>query len=364
MKKVFPVLAIPFCVFLSSGAAAGEDREAVYHAVTRGDTLWDISGQYLKDPFKWPSLWQKNPQIKNPHLIYPGDVVRISGQEIEVVSGELPVKKLEPEAEKEEAPALPPALPMVRLEEPPDEKVEKPPIEKAEKPAQRLVSEHMARAGFITKEELEKSGVLLRAKDDAKLNMHHGDVVFLSFKKPEDVKAGDRFTVFKEGGKVYHPVTGRYIGKIIDSLGSLTIIGVGAPITGEIDVSYREIERGERLTPYTKPVAEVVVAPAGKDVRGFIVAGLEGKKEFSENDIVYIDRGFEHGLREGNLLDVLRERDKVKDPFTKKKARLPSEVIGRVLVMDTRVGSSTAIILKVFESIRAGDGVRTVPPGE
>ncbi|MBI5560082.1 MAG: LysM peptidoglycan-binding domain-containing protein [Deltaproteobacteria bacterium] len=363
MKKI-SVFAPFLCILLALGSSAageekaGEEKDVQYHTVESGDTLWDISGKYLKDPFKWPGLWKNNPQIKNPDLIYPGDIVRITPEGIEVFREGLPVTKLPPEAEEE---GEVPVLPVVKLEGESAGKAEKPPVEKGEKPAEKIASEHMARGGFVTKEELGVSGVILKAKDDQKLNLHNDDIVFLSFKEPGGVKAADRFTVFKEGGKIYHPRTGRYVGKTIENLGNLIVIGVGDTIVGRIDVSYREIPVGAKLTPYIKPATEVTVAPAEKDVKGVIITGLEGKSELSENDIVYIDRGFEDGLKEGNILDIYRDRGKVKDPFKRKKVKLPPETVGRVLVVNARAKGSTAIILKGVEVIYPGYGVRTMP---
>jgi len=339
-------------------------EEPVYHTVIKGDTLWDISGEYLKDPFKWPDVWKLNSQIRNPHLIFPGDIVRITSEgEIEVVE-RLPVKKLEPleeAAPEKPVPEKPaeeeaPVLPSLKLEE---EAIAVPPeIEK-------IISEHMKKSGFVTKEELEKSGVILRSKDKEKKYLHYEDAVYVSFKEPLKVNIGDRFTLFKEGKKVYHPLTGKYVGKNIEILGSLKVTGVAdTAIEGTIEASYKEIEAGARLTPYTEPPREIVVVKARKEIKGAIVSGLEGIRELSGNDIVYIDRGSDDGLKEGNVLEVYREREKVKDPFKKKRFRLPPDTLGKALVVRTKKRSATVIVLSVSKEMRPGDLVKTIPPSE
>src|SRR4030065_2129562 len=89
------VLVLSLCFALSIMAQEKKEAEGVY-TIKKGDTLWDISSQFLKDPFLWPKLWQRNPYITNPHWIYPGNPIRLSTVE--------PIKKEEPQKVAEEKP--------------------------------------------------------------------------------------------------------------------------------------------------------------------------------------------------------------------------------------------------------------------
>ena len=89
------ILMLSFCIVLPGLTQETKETEGVY-SIKKGDTLWDISSKFLKDPFLWPKLWQKNPYITNPHWIYPGNPVRLSAME--------PVKKEEPKKVAEEKP--------------------------------------------------------------------------------------------------------------------------------------------------------------------------------------------------------------------------------------------------------------------
>jgi hypothetical protein len=344
-------------IFVLPGESLAEEP----YTVKKGDTLWDISGRFLKDNFKWPDLWKKNPQIKNPHLIYPGDIVNLA--EVLVASPELapllPVKMLLPEEEK----PLPP-LKVIKLvpeaappEEPPVEEaaVEEIPVE-VEK---RFVSSILARNGFLTKKKLEESAVVLKSKN-GKLNMDKGTEVFLSFKEGFAVKAGDRFTVFTERERIYHPETKMHIGNVIENLGALTITRAEETVEGVIDSTNAEITAGAKLLPYEKPVAEVVLKEASASISGVIVASLEGKEEISESDIVYIDRGEADGLTVGNTLEISRARAPIKDPLKKDKQLSPEPLaLGRAIVIKTNDSASTAFILESSESILIGDRVKT-----
>ena len=332
-----------------------KEDEVVYYKIIEGDTLWDITERFFEDPFKWPRLWKRNPYIKNPHLIYPGDVLKITPEAIEVVKRvtvpELPVIKLEP-------PPPPPveeeviAAPLVEELLPPPPPLPLPAVKK-------FISHLIARDGFITKEELVESGAIAAPKDED-IYMHEREEVFMSFRDPGSVFVGDRYTIVSVIKEVRHPVTEEPVGNIVKKLGSLVITGIGEVIEGRIDVSYEEIEAGTKVVPFAEPIKEVEVVGAQSVVTGYIVTSLVGRTFLSESDMVVIDRGESDGLTEGNILRIYRERGEVKDPLDKKKTiALPSEEIGALIVIDAKEQFSTAVILKSLRSIMSGDIVKT-----
>src|SRR3972149_6389971 len=91
-KIMFPAFLAAFFSFVQIAATENPIPETKSHIVVKGDTLWDISKKFLSDPFKWPELWKRNAEIKNPHLIYPGDVVRLTSNGFEIV----PAKAIAP----------------------------------------------------------------------------------------------------------------------------------------------------------------------------------------------------------------------------------------------------------------------------
>jgi hypothetical protein len=330
-----------------------KEGEVVYYKIIEDDTLWHITGRFFEDPFKWPQLWKRNPYIKNPHLIFPGDVLKITG-EIELVRRikrkeiRLPLVKLHPPAPQVEEELI---LPL-QIEEVAEAPPPPPPVEK-------VVSHLMARKGFITKEELEESGTIVNPKEK-KLNLHSGDGVFLSFRDTGTVFKGDRFTIFTVIEEVIHPVTKEPVGNLVRNLGSLEIKDVGEVIEATIDTSYEEIQKGAKLRRFEEPVKEVEVVEANKGVEGVIVASLYGNELVSESDIVFIDKGESDGLREGNILEIKRERAPVDDPYNKNKVlTFPLEELGTLILIDVKEDVSTAIILENLQAINSGDIVKT-----
>lgn len=338
------------------------DEEAAYYTIVKRDTLWDISGKFLKNPFKWPKIWKLNPYIKNPDLIFPGDVVKITPNGVEIIgrkeaSGiktgaeqDLPVVTLEPNGEK------------VVVLEPEDttevQKAAEPVAAEQARPA--VTANAIARKGFISLKEVSAAGAIIEAKDK-RLLLNSGDEVYISFKDRDKVSVGDRFTIFVVGREIAHPVTGRPMGNIIDILGSVDVISKGSVIAGRLEKTYKEVTPGARLRAYKEPALDVTVTEAEATVDGVIIAALENKAQIASGDIAYIDRGARQGVRKGNLLHISRRSDVVADPLDrKKKITLPQEELGSMVVVDTDDDISAGIIVKSLKAINPGDKVSTV----
>lgn len=343
------------------------DEENVY-VIKKGDTLWHISEMFLKNPFKWPDLWKTNTYIVNPHLIYPGNTVKILPTGI-VVSGE--------KAKKAAIEAVPEGLPVEKLQKPEEQmqeilvKVEEPalPQPPEEKPAPqptheivKVSSAIMGRHGFISVKYMEGDGMIIGSKAEGLL-LSQGDIVYISLRKGTAVKEGDKFNIFTTTGKVKHPVTEKPIGFLTDIIGALEVIKVekDGVITARIEKSYKEISKGARLKPYELPIQEVTVKKTAKTVDGLVIASIEDKVGLAESDIVYLDKGKNSGIDVGNIMHIFRPFIKVDDPMSKDKKTitLPSIELGRLIIIRVEDDTSTAFITKSRQVIYRGDRVRT-----
>ncbi|MBI3399113.1 MAG: LysM peptidoglycan-binding domain-containing protein [Deltaproteobacteria bacterium] len=349
-----------------------EDGE---YTVREGDTLWDISESFLQDPFKWPNLWKKNQYIINPHLIYPGNKIRLFPYE-PVEAGE---KGKEAGAAVAPAAVIPEGLPVEKLqkseeavpavtEEKPKAEVKKEETIEAQAtpppPAVKISSSMMERHGLISAKEKGGVGVIVDSKEE-KLLLSANDIVFISLVKGAEVKQGDRFTVFTTTGEIMHPVTDKPIGFMTDTLGILQVtqIDKDGVISAKIEKSYKEILKGAKLKPYEPPVQAVVVKKAENAVDGFIIASLEGKVGVAENDIVYLDKGKNSGLEVGNAMNIFRPTTTVKDPMSQEEGKtiiLPPKELGGLVIIAIEDDTATAFITKSKQVIYKGDRVRTV----
>ncbi|MBI5286626.1 MAG: LysM peptidoglycan-binding domain-containing protein [Deltaproteobacteria bacterium] len=319
------------------------------YTVKRGDTLWDISGRFLKDPFKWQEVWRLNPFIKNPNLIYPWQILRLLPTEREDMEAALPQlgeKKPEEviEEKAEVSVEIPPAPP-----EPPLPADEVPPL-----PVVKFSSPLMKRSSFISTSGLVGSGIIVGTEDESKLFSQKGDIVFVSFKQETEVKGGDRFTIFVAEREVKHPVDGRVMGFLVETLGSLEVTKVeGGFTTARIDISYKEIPKGARVKPAEPSGEGVEVKKGGVKVDGIILDSLEANVLLAEDDIVYIDKGKRDGVEVGNTFNIYRSREE------EGTLQLPPYKAGSLMVVDTQEETSTAIITKSNRTILKGDRIKT-----
>ena len=345
-----------------------EDGE---YMVKEGDTLWDITHSFLKDPFKWPDLWKENPYIINPHLIYPGNKIRLYFPK--PIEAEEKAKEVGVEAE----PTVPEGLPVEKLQKPeepaavvteekPDEEVvavQIPPVPEEIPIVVKISSAMMERRGLISDKKKEGVGVIIGAKEE-KMLLAENDIVFISIAKGTDVNVGDRFTIFTIVGKVKHPVTRKTVGFLTETLGvvKVTQIDEKGAITAKIEKSYKEILKGSKLIPYEPPVKEVVVKKAEKTIDGLIIESVEGKVGVAENDIVYLDGGKNSGLAVGYTMNIFRPAGKAKDPLSEEKRIItfPHNELGKLVVIAVEDDTATAFITNSRQVIYKGDNVRTV----
>jgi hypothetical protein len=223
-----------FCVPLFLSAQEKKEGEELY-TIKKGDTLWEISGTFLKDPFLWPKLWQRNPYITNPHWIYPGQPIRLATME--------PPKEPTPVARKAE-PAKPPEEEL--------KPVELKPVE-VKPPSFYDVRD----AGFFGDVDYPGIGVIIESKHDKNL-LATDDIVYLAFKTSEPIKIGDKFTIFKPYPVVRNPVTGKKAGRKYRISANLQIIDqYGDYYTGKIIEAFYPSQRGDRVMPYLRERMDV-----------------------------------------------------------------------------------------------------------
>jgi LysM repeat protein len=312
-------------------------EEPIIYTVKQGDTLWDISQRFIKDPYYWPNLWSNNPAIGNPHLIYPGQKLRIYDGRIEIIpvgegtSSSVGAAVMTPEA-------------------------------------LLLIPTYGGAQSFISAFEVETLGTLVDTVDN-RVMVTTGDTVFLEMDDLAAINPGDVFELITVGPKVIHPAAKKTFGyQFADPIGYQTIqLGTVevTEITATVAVAtitnaLREIKRGSKLRPYIPIPNRIPRILAGEVLEGYILGDDIGKLAMGQWEVILIDIGEETGLIVGHELDLYRKREVTNLVDKDKVLILPDIDLGDAIVLEVRQGFAEALITRTNNlALHRGDQVRT-----
>lgn len=347
MKKHIIALLLLCC--LASVAQADDiqlqDGHPDRYVVVKGDTLWGISAKFLKDPWRWPQIWKMNrEQIKNPHLIYPGDVVVLDFD-----SNGQPQLRLLRET--------------ITLE--PGTIVE--PLEKKAIPtiSPSAIAPFLTQPLVVTEQEL-KGAPSIVGSAGGNLTLTAGNTIYVDRLQEG---SGLNWQIFRKGNPLVDPDTKEYLGIETVYLGDARAVRYGEPATIEIVRPKEDVYKGDKLFKMPDTVMNSFVPRAPEsDVAGRIIAAYGAIAELGPNSIVIINRGKDDGLAEGHVLTIYRPGKVVADPLTAtdkaapKQLLLPDERLGLLMVFRAFNRVSYAIIMKTEIPVNVLDVVRTPTP--
>ena len=339
MKKPVCLALLFFCLTgtVSLAAAAGNDEQPTIYTIVKGDTLWGLSKRFLNDPYYWPNLWAANGTIGNPHFIYPGERVRVYSDRIEIEQA--PREAAQPGAAASEASGKP---------------AEAPAVEEAVPARSFRVT---GGEGFLMEKAILPAGVIVSTHQNRQI-VGADDIVYADIGRVNGANVGDRYSIYKKMGAVSHPVTNVILGERVIPLGELQLSEVEERASKAIITkSFQEISAGSFLLPYRNRAMTVPLRAADRDLVGYIVETQTGNAALAVGDVVYLDLGAAHGLKAGNLLYIVRDVKPDQRYALAKIERLPVDVVGALVVVETGMNTSTAIIVKSVDTIYRGDRV-------
>lgn len=345
----------PSSVRMGPDSGGRETAPGVTHTVESGDTLWDLSQRYLGNPWYWPKVWSYNPEIANPHWIYPGNRVRFfSGGEEVPAQVEQPVELSTPDAED--------IVPSSEFEVNGADLVSVSGKIGYEPKATRSVS----LSGFVTARELEEAGVLENARTDAFL-ITHLDTVFVRFKKRDSVALGEKYVLFRTTQEIMHPLTGRKLGYLTDFLGTLKVVSVDDKlVTAQVMEAWEPIERGDLVGPFGERLVDQVVPRRNEqEVKGHVITPLIPYLTIlGEHHFLVVDKGSKDGVQLGNTFTIIRQVDmgarmdlaELLNPTQAEVRRtLPPSSIATCMVTEVKETTSNCVLTRSLVEVVPGD---------
>ncbi len=335
------------------------------YTVVKGDTLWDISGKFLKEPWRWPEIWNMNrDQIKNPHLIYPGDIVQLSFDAsgkplLSIISADGGgATKLSPRIRSESISQAIPSIPA------------------------RVIGPFLT-APLVAEEGAMNNAPRIVAAEEGRVVVGAGNLIYVVGMKADQ---GARWQIYRPGKALTDPNTKEVLGYEAQYLGDARVSrfgeGVTTPTTLEITRSNQEINRGDRLMPAgTATLPQYSPRAPEKQVMGNIISVVGGVAESAQFSVVVLNLGAREGMEVGHVLSAqsggevvsTQAGDQARNAWSSMvpsawrtgadgvppEMTLPSERNGLLVVFRVFDRVSYALVMSSKRPLKLGDTVKT-----
>lgn len=344
------------------------DDAPTMYTVVKGDTLWDISGKFLKEPWRWPEIWNMNrDQVKDPHWIYPGDVIKLSFD----ASGRPMLSfanrdgsgggtnRLAPRIRTEQIGQAIPSIPA------------------------RVIGPFLS-APLVIEAGAMNSAPRIVASEESRVIVGAGNIVYAIGVNPEQ---GARWQVYRPGKELKDPKTGETLGFEAQYLGDAKVNRFGEgnrmPTTLEITKSTQEINRGDRLTPASETtLPQYSPRSPSNQVKGAVVSVLGGVNESAQYSVIVVNLGRRDNIEVGHVLAIQRGgemvttntgEDVTRNAWSKlipsawrndkdgvpPEVKLPEERNGLSVVFRVFDRVSYALVMSSRRTMKVGDTVQT-----
>ena len=306
------------------------------YVVEKGDTLWDISGKFMQHPWQWPEIWHENPQIKNPHWIYPGDELTLTyvDGKPRLTVGRPSELRLSPQVRVSPLEQAIPTIPV------------------------NAIRQFLTHPKVVAAGELEASPYVVAFPDDQIIG-GSGDNAFVRGL----VDNSQAFLVFRPGPAFKDADTGEVLGYEALYVGNADLVSGGDPATIVLKSTQRECLRGDRLLPVAAEKITMNFFPHSpkKFVRGHIIGLIDGVTQIGQYQIVIIDRGETAGIDEGTVLEIRQSGRVQRDTISGKAEEtilLPEQRAGQLLVFKVYDKVSFGLIMSATRALHLLDTVQ------
>ena len=323
------------------------------YIVQEGDTLWDISSVFLRDPWHWPEIWYKNPQVENPHLIYPGDVLAIiyiggqkrvqierrgeDGKILSTGSSGMKIVKMSPRIRAQSIDASIPSIPIDSIR-------------------------HLLARPLIMDEDTAKNSAYIIASLDDHLVNSINDKLYV--RKLDTSSGNGRFQIYRPNRPLFDPNTGELLGYEALFVGDSKLLLRGDPASLRVTNSVREILRNDRVLPvdHTNFERDFFPKPPVTDVSGEIVSLLDAISQLGQYQTIAINLGARDGVESGNILNIIRRGEVIRDQEEEDpefRVKLPDEKVGVAMIIRSFEKLSYALIMDADRPVSKADYVES-----
>ena len=342
LRRVLGILAVSASLGMSQALAdtleIKGDAPQTY-TVVKGDTLWDISGKYLEKPWRWPELWEGNPQIANPHLIYPGDVISLSyvdGQPRLGINRARGTVKLTPQIRST---PIDDAIPVIPVE---------------------AIQQFLQKLTVLDKASIDSSPYIVRS-EEGWVTAAQGDRIYVRGLTDEGNK---NYQVYRVGDPIEDPTTGQVIAHEGIFAADVELDRIGDPSTLLITSSARETTVGDLVVPRedNKVLSNIHPRVPDSQLNGRILEIVGGVGIFGRFQAVIINLGESDGLSRGHVLSAFSKGETILDTNSNKRrdmVKLPDERAGTLMVIEAFENLSYALAMESRMQLRVLDEVRT-----
>jgi nucleoid-associated protein YgaU len=339
MRKSLLALLLLAAGGLAQAEVQLKDGHPDRYTVVKGDTLWDISGKFLSQPWKWPEIWHANPQVENPHLIYPGDLlslVYVDGQpRLMLNRGESRgTIKLSPQVRRTPMAEAIPAIPL------------------------EAINSFLLSNRIVDTPEAFQGAPYIVAGNAERVVSGAGDRVYARGAFDESAPV---YGIFRQGKTYIDPDTEEFLGINADDVGGGEIVAEEGDIgTMNLLRTTQEVRLGDRLFPTEERAINSTFMPSepANEVRGLILDVPRGVTQIGQFDVVTLNKGLRDGLAEGNVLAVYKTGETVRDRITGEQVKIPDERAGLLMVFRTYDKLSYGVVLQATRSLELLDKVR------
>ncbi|WP_181298629.1 LysM peptidoglycan-binding domain-containing protein [Pseudomonas sp. Q2-TVG4-2] len=339
MRKSLLALLLVAVGGMAQAAVQLKDDHPEQYTVVKGDTLWDISGRFLSEPWKWPELWHANPQVENPHLIYPGDnlsLVYVDGQPRVMLSrgASRGTIKLSPTVR---------TTPMA-------EAISTIPLE--------AINSFLLSNRIVDSAAEFEAAPYIVAGNAERVISGSGDRVYGRGEFQDGIGV---YGIFRQGKTYMDPETQEFLGINADDVGTAELLDMEGDIaTMMLTRVTQEARIGDRMFPSEERAVNSTFMPSEPEgeVNGVILDVPRGVTQIGQFDVVTLNKGARDGLSIGNVLAVYKTGETVRDRVTGENVKIPDERSGLLMVFRTYDKLSYGLVLQATRSLAVMDKVR------